>query len=221
MSGGPGLRFICVGRASGAAPHRTEHTVATIANMSVSLDGYVNHPTDGVTSLFEWFSAGGEVEMDLDPRHSFRLDENSAALLDEAVGAVGALVAGRRLFDEAQGWGGQHPVGAPVVVLTHEPPVDWPEDTSIEFVTEGIEAAIARAKEIAGGKDVALASPTITQQALAAGLVDVIAVDLVPVFLGTGVRWFDNLGTEPIRLGNPRVTPGNRVTHLQYPVLSS
>lgn len=194
--------------------------MTTIANMSVSLDGYVNHPTDGVTSVFEWFSAGGDVELDLDPRHTFRLDESSAALLDEAVGAVGALVAGRRLFDEAGGWGGQHPVGAPVVVLTHKPPVDWPEDTSIEFVTEGIEAAIARAKEIAGDKDVALASPTITQQALAAGLLDVIAVDLVPVLLGAGVRWFDNLGTDPVRLGNPRVVPGNRVTHLQYPVLS-
>ncbi len=47
-----------------------------------------------------------------------------------------------------------------------------------------------------------------------------IAVDLVPVFLGAGVRWFDNLGTDPIRLGNPRVVPGNRVTHLTYPVLS-
>ncbi len=194
---------------------------ATIANMSVSLDGYVNHPTDGVTSLFEWYSAGGDVELEIDPRYSFQLDENSAKLLDEAVGGIGALVAGRRLFDEANGWGGQHPVGSPVVVLTHEPPTDWPDDTSIEFVTEGIEAAIARAKEIAGGKDVALASPTITQQALAAGLLDVIAVDLVPVFLGAGVRWFDNLGTDPIRLGNPQVVPGNRVTHLRYPVLST
>lgn len=191
----------------------------TIANMSVSLDGYVNHPTDGVTSLFEWYTAGGEVELEIDPRYSFQLDENSAKLLDEAVGGIGALVAGRRLFDEAKGWGGQHPVGAPVVVLTHEPPADWPDDTSIEFVAEGIEAAIARAKEIAGDKDVALASPTITQQAFAAGLLDVIAVDLVPVFLGAGVRWFDNLGTDPIRLGNPQVVPGNRVTHLRYPVL--
>lgn len=191
----------------------------TIANMSVSLDGYVNHPTDGVTSLFEWYSAGGEVELDIDPRYRYQLDDNSAALLSEAVGAIGALVAGRRLFDEAQGWGGQHPVGAPVVVLTHRPPTDWPDGTSIHFVTEGIEAAIARAKQLADGKDVALASPTITQQALAAGLLDVIAVDLVPVFLGAGVRWFDNLGTDPIRLGNPRVVPGNRVTHLHYPVL--
>lgn len=193
----------------------------TIANMSVSLDGYVNHPTDGVTSLFEWYSAGGEVEVEIDPRYSYQLDENSAKLLEEAVSGIGALVAGRRLFDEAKGWDGQHPVGVPVVVLTHEPPADWPEDASIEFVTEGIEAAIARAKEIAGDRDVALASPTITQQALAAGLLDAIAVDLVPVFLGAGVRWFDNLGTDPIRLGNPQVVPGNRVTHLRYPVLST
>ncbi len=80
----------------------------TIANMSVSFDGYVNHPTDGVTGLFEWYSAGSEVELDLDPRYSYHLDENSAELLYEAVGAIGALVAGRRLFDQAQGWGGQH-----------------------------------------------------------------------------------------------------------------
>jgi dihydrofolate reductase len=193
----------------------------TIANMSVSLDGYVNHPTDGVASVFEWYSAGGDVEMDIDPRYRYQLDENSAALLSETAGTIGALVAGRRLFDEAEGWGGQHPVGAPVVVLTHEPPTDWPEGTSIHFVTGGIEAAIAKGKELADGKDIALASPTITQQALAAGLLDVIAVDLVPVLLGAGVRWFDNLGTDPVRLGNPRIVPGNRVTHLHYPVLTS
>lgn len=171
--------------------------------------------------MFEWYSAGGAVELNIDPRYTYQLDENSAALLNETVGTIGALVAGRRLFDEAQGWGGQHPVGAPVVVLTHQPPTDWPDDTSIHFVSESIEAAITRAKELADGKDVALASPTITQQALAAGLLDVIAVDLVPILLGAGVRWFDSLGTDPIRLGNPRVIPGNRVTHLQYPVLST
>lgn len=193
----------------------------TIANMSVSLDGYVNHPADGVASVFEWYSAGGDVEVDIDPRYRYQLDENSAALLSQTAGTIGALVAGRRLFDEAEGWGGHHPVGAPVVVLTHQPPTDWPEGTSIHFVTGGIEAAIATAKELADGKDIALASPTITQQALAAGLLDVIAVDLVPVLLGAGVRWFDNLGTDPVRLGNPRIIPGNRVTHLHYPVLTS
>lgn len=74
------------------------------------------------------------------------------------------------------------------MVLTHKPPTDWPDGTPIHSVTEGIEAAIARSMQLADGEDVALASPTTTQQALAAGLLDVIAVDLVPIFLGAGVR---------------------------------
>ena len=192
-----------------------------IANMSVSLDGFIGSQTDGVTSLFEWYSAGDAEITTARSDHTFYVDEHSAEVLREAIGGVGAIVYGRATFDEAHGWGGQHPVGAPVVILTHSVPDGWPQGPGVEFVTEGgIEAAVARAKEIAGDKTVALGSPSVTQQALVAGLVDALLVDLVPVLLGVGTRWFDNLGDLPRRLGNPNVIPGNRVTHLHYPVMS-
>lgn len=193
-----------------------------IANMSVSLDGFIGSPTDGVTSLFEWYSAGPTEITTARSDHTFYVDEQSAEVLREAIVGVGAIVYGRRTFDEAHGWGGQHPVGAPVVILTHSVPDGWPQGPGVEFVTEGgVEAAVARATEIAGDKTVALGSPSVTQQALVAGLVDALLVDLVPVLLGVGTRWFDNLGDVARRLGNPTVIPGNRVTHLHYPVMST
>ncbi len=76
MSPAHGLRYTGIDRAPSATSHRTENAVSTtIANMSVSLDGYVNHPTDGVTSVFEWYTAGGDVELEIDPRYDFQLDE--------------------------------------------------------------------------------------------------------------------------------------------------
>ena len=191
-----------------------------IANMSVSLDGFIGSPTDGVTSLFEWYSAGPVEIPTENPDQTFYVDEQSAHVLRDAIGGVGAIVYGRATFDEAHGWGGRHPIGAPVVILTHTVPDGWPHGPGVEFVTEGgIEAAVARAKQLAGDRTVALGSPSVTQQALVAGLVDALLVDLVPVLLGVGTRWFDNLGDVPRRLGNPTVIPGNRVTHLHYPVL--
>jgi len=107
---------------------------------------------------------------------------------------VGALICGRRLFDITNGWGGNHPVGAPVFVVTHTVPEGWPrEDAPFTFVTDGPESAVRQAQAVAGDKVVAVATPTITQQLLDAGLLDEIAVNLVPVLLGEGIRFFDNL----------------------------
>ncbi len=91
-------------------------------------------------------------------------------------------------------------------------------DSSILFNTEGVASAIAQAKEIAGDKIVALATPKIIQQCLDLGLVDHIQVSLVPVLLGCGIRLFENLGSAPLELDGPTVSEGNGVTHLSYQV---
>jgi dihydrofolate reductase len=135
----------------------------------------------------------------------------------DALTGAGALITGRHLFDITHGWGGTHPLGVPVFVLTHEPPTDWPHTDTFTFV-DSVEEAVRLAKVAAGDKNVVVASTKTTQQCLDAGLLDAIAVDLVPVLLGAGVRWFDTCVKAPVRLGNPTVTEGNGVTHLAYQV---
>ena len=174
-----------------------------IADMSMSLDGFVAGPDDQPGPVFGWY----EKEQPAWPGGA-----------PEGTG-VGVIVYGRRTFEVANGWGGNHPIGVPVIVVTHELPGGWPrEGSTIEFESGGVEPAIARAQEIAGEKIVAVGSPTITQQCLDLGLLDSIQVKLVPVLLGEGIRFFENLKTAPIELSDPRVTEGNGVTHLHYDV---
>ena len=136
-----------------------------------------------------------------------------------ALTGVGALVTGRHLFDIASGWGGTHPLGVPIFVVTHNAsPADWEPTDTFTFV-DGVEKAVAQARAAAGDKQVVVASAKIAQQCLDAGLVDELAVDLVPIVLGDGVRWFDNLRQAPVHLGNPTVIEGNAVTHLTYTVI--
>ena len=106
------------------------------------------------------------------------------------------------------------------VVLTHHPPEDRPlADENFVFVTEGIEAAVAKAKEIAGDKDVAVNGGQMARQALEAGLLDEIGVDLVPVVLGAGTPLFADLTSGPVEFEGPVLTvDGIGVTHLRYRV---
>jgi dihydrofolate reductase len=140
------------------------------------------------------------------------------------VPTLGALVVGRTVFDVAEGWQGRHTLDVPVVVVTHRVPTAWVEahrDAPFSFVTNGVEAAIARAKKLAGDRVVAVAGGTIARQCLELGLLDEVAVDLVPVVMGAGNRpFFGELSSEDVVLGNPTVcVQGDRVTHLVFPVL--
>ncbi|MEV4315719.1 dihydrofolate reductase family protein [Actinocrispum sp. NPDC049592] len=189
-----------------------------VANMSMSLDGFIAEPGDGVGELFDWYGAGPvaySLPGDHPARH-VRVSAVSAEHLRRNVESMGALIAGRRLFDVAQGWGGAHPAGVPVVVLTHKAPEDWPHDDFV-FVTDGIESAVAAARKLAGDKHISVASPTVAQQALTAGLLDEISVDLVPVLFGRGIRFFGDLPGH-VMLDDPEVVQGTRVTHLTYRV---
>ena len=188
-----------------------------VANMSMSLDGFIAEPGDGVGELFDWYGAGSvaySMPGDHPARH-VKVSAASAEHLRRNVESMGVLIAGRRLFDVAQG-GGVHPAGVPVVVLTHKAPEDWPHDGFV-FVTDGIESAVEAARKLAGDKHIAIASPTVAQQALDAGLLDEISVDLVPVLFGRGIRFFGDLPGH-VLLDDPEVVQGTRVTHLTYRV---
>jgi len=187
------------------------------AQLAMSLDGFIADENDGCDELFGFYGSG-DVPVKLSEGFpELHVSQTTADLLWSATEQTGATVVGRRLYDITNGWGG-HPGGeVPMVVLTHNPPADWPRDgVPIEFVS-GAEAAVARAQELAGGEDVSIAGGKATREVLDAGLLDEVVVSLVPVILGKGIPWFAG-SKGPVRLSDPEVFVDQGVTHLRYSV---
>jgi dihydrofolate reductase len=194
------------------------------ASISVSLDGFVAGPDDGPEvpmgvggeRLHEWvFGLANWRE-----RHGLEGGENNvdAEVLEEGLRNLGAVVVGRRMFDNAGGWGDEPPFRVPVFVLTHEARNELVKgETTFTFVNEGIESAVGRARAAAGQKDVSIGGGASTiRQSIAAGLLDELQLHLVPILLGGGVRLFDDaLTTE---LERTRVIDSPAVTHLRFRV---
>ena len=193
---------------------------------SMSLDGFVAGPGDDEERLFKWYFTGDTSYEVASGDTTFAVSSEGADLIQQAGNASGAVVAGRRLFDITNGWGGKHPMDVPVFVVTHTIPHEW-VDTYVKqgapftFVTDGFESAIEQAKAVAGDKMVAIASPSIVQQCINAGLLDEIHIDLIPVLLGDGIRLFDHLNTGLIELESTDVSDAPGVTHLTFRVLKS
>ncbi len=190
-----------------------------ITHMTMSLDGFIAAPDDNPGELFDWYQAGEvEVEHASETMDAFHVDPASAGVLGDLLTPGGALVVGRHLFDITDGWGDRHPTGAKVVVVTHQPPSNaaerWPRTTFVGSVADGV----ATAKELAGDADVTIASPTIIQQALDLGLVDEIAVSLVPVLFGEGKTYFGKLADGHLMLDDPQIVQGRRAVHLRFKV---
>jgi dihydrofolate reductase len=195
------------------------------AGATMSLDGFIAGPHDtGFDMLFKWYGAG-DVEVPMPDSTAgvpaSRVNQASAELMREEQAKWGALVVGRHLYDLTNAWGGRHPLGVTTVVLTHNPPDDRPQaDENFVFVTDGIEAAVARAKEIAGDRDVAVNGGQMARQALEAGLLDEIGVDVVPVLLGVGTKLIADPALPAMELEGPiLVVEGKGVTHLRYRVI--
>jgi dihydrofolate reductase len=203
--------------------------------ISVSLDGFVAGPNpseedplgEGGEQLHEWVfklaawrrphgREGGETNA-------------SSAVIEESLENVGATIMGRKMFGGGPGpwgedpwegwWGDDPPFHAPVFVLTHHEREPLAKDggTTFTFVTDGIESALEQAKEAAGGKDVSLGGGAdAAQQYLAAGLIDELQLNVVPVLLGAGTRLFDNLPASDVGLEQVQVVEAPGVTHLKY-----
>ncbi len=187
-----------------------------LVDVSMSLDGFVTGPNEGVGNplgdddgrLHDWMFAA-------------RTDAD-AEVLDEVYATAGALLIGRRMFDVGVGpWGDPPPFHMPVFVVTHEPrqPMVMKGGTTYTFATDGIEAALEQARAAAGDKNVSIwGGAGIFQQYLKAGLVDEVQIHLVPVLLGEGVRLFDHLGPERIELKRTRTIETPSATHLRFTV---
>jgi len=190
-----------------------------VAIMSMSLDGYVADAEDGVGEVFDWYTSGDvEIRTGGSDPMTFRVSEQSAEHVRTLTSRLGAVLTGRRTFEVAEGWGGNHAWG-PAFVLAHDVPDGWPRpDSTVHFVTDGLESAVRQAKAAAGGKDVGVHGADTIQQLLNAGLLDELSVDVAALLLGSGVRLFDHLTGTPAVLGDPTVVQGVGVTHLRYPV---
>ena len=207
-------------------------------DISISADGYVAGPNqseadplgEGGERLHDWTVAlaawreahakeGGEVN-------------ESSRVVEEARENVGAAVMGRSMFGPIGGgdwgdgewkgwWGDNPPYHYDVFVVTHHPrePVPMQGGTTYHFVTDGIERALERAREAAGGKDVMLwGGAQVINQYLAAGLLDELELHIAPVLLGGGARLFDDLGGAEIKLEQVRAVEAPGVTHVKYRV---
>jgi dihydrofolate reductase len=192
-----------------------------IAALSVSVDGYITgrdpRPGHGLGdggTLFDWYFNGDTPSQVFD---GFKLSEASARVFDALAGCVGASLAGRNTYDDADRFGdtgAPHPT-APLIVLSHRPAPQMGGRQTL--VTTGIEDAVAAAKEAAGDKDVSLMGGGVVTEALKAGLVDEVVLHQVPVLLGAGRPFFQEL-PEHIQLRLVEAVPAPGVTHLHYEV---
>ncbi len=200
-----------------------------IAGFTMSLDGFIANPDDNTEGLFDWFDNGDTEFVFPDGKFTVHVSPATAMVLRDIAQTVGAFVTGRRMFDIAHGWGGTHPLNVPTFVVSHsmpELPEGWPRhDAPFTFVTDdaadgtdGVERAIEQAEKVAGEKTVILAGANVAQQALKAGLLDEIEIDLVPVLLGRGIRLFEYLGIEPIKLERTIAVLAPDVMHLRFRV---
>jgi dihydrofolate reductase len=200
-----------------------------IADISMSLDGYIAGPGDG--SPDHPLGAGGERLhqwvyglASWRERHGMTGGDGGrdSEILDEAFRDMGAVVLGRRMYDNADGWGDEPPFQVPVFVLTHQArePIAKRGGTTFTFVTGGVTDALRRARSAAGDRNVSVAGGAQTIQGfLDAGLLDEIQVHLVPVLLGGGRRLFGESPQQPVELDPVRVVGSPTVTHLRYRVL--
>jgi dihydrofolate reductase len=193
-----------------------------VSSAMMSLDGFVATADNTIGALFDWLG-NGEVEIPtVSPGITMHVTPTSAEYWREWTGSLGALVVGRVLFDITDGWDGRHTMDVPVVVVTHEVPDKWVAahpDAPFTFVTDGVAAAVAAAQEHAGDKVVAVAAGTIAGQCLDLGLLDEVAIDLVPVVMGGGVPYFAGVAVADVLLDDPTsCIQGERVTHLRFPV---
>jgi len=209
-------------------------------DISMSLDGFVAGPNqtleaplgEGGESLHEWAFA---LKSFREP-HGLSGGETNASseVVDEALRSTGATVMGRRMFSGGEGpweddpnadgwWGDDPPFHHPVFILTHHArePVTKQGGTAFTFVSDGIEAALEQARAAAGDKDVAVGGgANVVQQYLKAGLLDELRIHVVPIFLGDGVRLFENhLGESQAKLECARVVDAPGVTHVKYRVV--
>ena len=193
--------------------------MTTVASITISIDGYVTGPNDGPGQglgeggerLHYWVFGGPWSYADGPKGEATGADKQ---YLDEGLGRAGAVVIGRTMYEAAEAWGGTNPFGVPLFVVTHRPEEE-PAEGGFTFVN-GLEEAVARAREAAGGRDVSIGGGAdVIRQALRAGQVDELSISIAPVILGGGKRLFDGFD-ETANLEHVGLLQSPLATHLTY-----
>jgi dihydrofolate reductase len=195
-----------------------------VAAITTSVDGYIAGPDDGPGKglgkggeRLHYWVFGGPWTYSSGPTGEATGED--AAWLEEAVSTVGAVVGGRWTYEAAEHWGGENPWGLPFFIVTHRPEEE-PEGGAFTFVS-GVEAAIERALEAAGGKDInVMGGADVIRQALDAGLVDELVVIIAPVILGGGKRLFEGF-SKSLDLEHAGVRQSPLATFIEYRVKRS
>ena len=191
-----------------------------IMHAVVSVDGFIADGDDEVGPLFEWYFNGDHPIADkaTEDRHErFRVGERSEEYVRSFWASIGATIQGRHLFDLTNGWEAEPPAGEHLVVVSHRPkPEGWHPEADVPFFDD-VAAAVEDAKRRAGDRVVAVCAGDVGGQALALGLVDEVAMDVVPVVFGTGKRYFGALDGQRLLEDPSLVIQGERVLHLRYP----
>ena len=183
---------------------------------TVSVDGFVADENDQPGPLFDWLSNG---DVPLYEGEEVKVSQASYDYTRPNFDQIGVTIVGRHVFDMTDGWGGTPPGGIDhVVVVTHRPaPEGWNPEAPFHFV-DGVEAAVAKAQELAGDRTVEVAAGDVGGQVLAAGLVDEVAMDVVPVVFGSGKRYFGSVDAQHLLEDADVVVQGDRVLHVRYRV---
>jgi dihydrofolate reductase len=183
---------------------------------SVSVDGFIADENDQPGPLFDWLTSG---DVPLDESGVLTVSQSSYDYIRPYWDQIGVTITGRRVFDLTDGWEGAPPSGIDhVVVVTHRPqPEVWDAKAPFHFI-DGVEAAVAKAQELAGDRVVEVAAGDVGGQALAAGLVDEVRMDVVPVVFGRGKRYFGSVNAQHLLEDPDVVIQGNRVLHLRHHV---
>ena len=195
-----------------------------IMHAVVSLDGFIAADNDEVGPLFDWYFNGDLPLVDeaAEQRHArFRVSETSRDYVSSFWASIGATIQGRHLFDLTNGWEAEPPAGEHLIVVSHRPkPEGWHPEADVPFCTD-VAAAVEEARRRAGDRVVALCAGDVGGQAFALGLVDEVAMDVVPVVLGRGKRYFGPVDGQHLLEDPTVVIQGDRVLHLRYPVRHS
>ncbi|MBU2698393.1 dihydrofolate reductase family protein [Pimelobacter sp. 30-1] len=185
-----------------------------------SLDGFIADDNDDVGPLFDWYFNGSlPLSEDGAEPGPFAVSKASHDYVWPMWRSIWAIIQGRRLFDLTNGWDARPPAGEHLLVVSHRPkPEGWHPEADVPFFDD-IAAAVAEGKRRAGDDGVlAICAGDIGGQALAAGLVDVVAIDVVPVVFGSGKRYFGSFAGQRMLEDPDVVVQGDRVLHLKYRV---
>jgi dihydrofolate reductase len=193
--------------------------MATVIMHAVtSVDGFIAGDDDLVGPLFDWYFNGSLPLRDDDAHGAFRVGPRSHPYVSAFWNAIGATIQGRHLFDLTNGWNARPPAGEHLLVVSHRPKPDgWHPQADVPFFTD-VAAAVHEAKRRAGDRVVALCAGDVGGQALALGLVDEVAMDVVPVVFSSGKRYFGALEAQHLLEDPDVIIEGDRVLHLRYRV---